>query len=271
MVILGHGSDTTLAPTIRPVARQAGNSVHQAVDHLADAGFPAVQLDAAFSGIRPRDLDHRARRDLSSLLVRRDMRLAGIDLFIPRRHFTDPQQQDRALSAVIAAITLAADLGKVPVSIALPIKDVADDIRQSLVGAADSHGVCLAVHAEDQLEALDRWVQAVDLPALGMAIDPAALIARGLDPAAITQRYARSIAVGRLSDLQAGSDETSERPAGLRCSVGEGDLAIPAYRVSLDLCPSRRGPVVLDLRGMEEPMTAARQARDAWDSAAFRL
>ncbi len=210
MAILSHGSDLTLAPTIRPVVGQAGGAVQGAVDQLASAGFTAVQLDATLPGIRPRDLDSRARKDLAALLGRAYTFAAGLDLFIPRRHFTQPENVDRAMSAVIAAITLAADLGKIPVSVSLPVKGMSDDTKAALVDAADGHGLRLAVHAEDQLDALLAWIEAVDLYALGGAIDPAAVMSRSGDPAAMAQKLGRRLVVARLDDLGMTSGEAGD-------------------------------------------------------------
>ena len=44
-----------------------------------------------------------------------------------------------------------------------------------------------------------------------------------------------------------------------------------SYRVSTDLAPGRLGPVVLDLRGLPDPVPAAREARRAWESVAATL
>lgn len=274
MAILTHGSDLKLAPTIRPLVRQAGGTVRDALGRLSASGFAAVQLDAAIPGIRPRDLDRRARQDLLAMLGRSSIALAGLDLFIPRRHFILGEHLDRAISATLAAIELAADLGKVPLSLALPVKSLADSTRKTLVEAAEGRGVRLAIHAEDQLEALEAWVNALDLWSLGVAIDPAALLARAADPAAAVHRIGKRLAVARLDDVamtgaEPGAEGGDESFAGVRSFVGEGDLDLDAYRVAVDLAPGRTGPVVLDLRGIENPLAGAVAAKAAWEHAAF--
>ncbi|MCX5658719.1 MAG: TIM barrel protein [Planctomycetota bacterium] len=276
MPILTHGSDLKLAPMIRPIVRQAGGAIRDALKALGEAGFTSVQLDAALPGIRPRDLDRRARHDLVAMLGRSSMTIAGIDLFIPRRHFIQGEHLDRAISAMLAAAELAADLGKVPLSVALPVKSLTDDTRKTLVEAADGRGIRLAVHAEDQLEELLAWVQAVDVWSLGAAIDPAALLSRGTDPAATVHRIGKRLAVARVDDLAMTSsepgvenDDPDAKGAGVRSYLGEGDLDLDGYRVAVDLAPGRTGPVVLDLRGIENPMAGAVAARAAWEHAAF--
>ncbi len=258
--IFTHGSDLRLAATIRPLVVAGDGSVRGALGELAKMKFEAVQLDATLSGIRPRDLSQRARKDLVALIARHSMQLAGIDLFLPRQHYTDRQHVDRAVTATLAAIELAADLGKVPVSLGLPLADIGDDVRKALVEAADGRGVRLAVHAEDQLDALKAWMEAVDQPALGAGLDPAACLARSLKPVKIAASLGRRLAVARLSDVSSGA---------LRCAVGEGELELSAYRVAVDLAPARSGPVVLDLRGVEDPVGAAKSALKAWENASF--
>ena len=269
MEVLTHGSDLTLAPTIRPIVDQSSQPIREALSQLAGHGFEAVQLDATMRGIRPRDLDHGARRDLTNVLTRQSVRFGGLDLLIPRRHFTDDEHVDRATAAALAAIRLAADLGRAPVSLALPVRDLQPDLRAALVDAADAHGVRLAIHAEDQLDELLAWANEVDLPALGVGLDPVALLARGLDPSDAVARCGRHLAAARLSDT-AGSD-ADDAAMGMRRPVGEGELDVASYRVALDLAQDRSGPVVLDLRGLENPAAAAASAQGAWDNAAFKL
>jgi sugar phosphate isomerase/epimerase len=288
MAILAHGSDLTLAPTIAPVVQataDSGGTVRGALECLSKGRFKAVQLDAALPGLRPRELSPRARKDLLAVLERCGLKLAGLDLFIPRRHYLEAEHIDRALGATHAAIELAADLGRVPVSVALPIQPATEEIRSALVAAADGHGVSLAVHAEDQFDALLQWISKVDLPCLGMGLDPATILGTGHDPARMAHAAGKHLGVARLSDVLGASSTPSAvgedagdtaagttgsvHAAGVRCILGQGDLDLATYRVAVDLAPGRRGPVVLDLRGLPGPVSAARSAQRAWDDAAF--
>ena len=268
MTILTHGSDLTLAPAVRPLVKASGKPLAAAVADIAAAGFTAVQLDAALPGLRPRDLDQRARKDLLALLTRRSLRLAGLDLFIPRAHFLDPKHLDRATSAVTAAIGLAADLGRVPLSVPLPIEDLDEAAASAIIEAADGHAVPLAVHAEDRVRKLIDWLDATDLPTAGAAIDPAALFAHGVDPVTLAHRIGKRLTVARLSDARQAHQDTPDHGI-TRCPVGRGDLDVAAYRVALDLITSRPGPVVLDLAGLTAPAEAAAQAAACWDQSAF--
>jgi sugar phosphate isomerase/epimerase len=269
MAILTHGSDLTLAPTVRPLVQQHHWSIRTAVERLAAEGFTSVQLDAALHGIRPRELTRRARRDLLALLSRANVRLAGLDLFLPRKHYVQNAYLDRATAATVAAIELAADLGRVPVSVGLPVASIEPSIKAALVQCADGRGVTLAVHAEDQLDALVQWITEVDLPVLGAGLDPATVLSlhsdsQLTDPAAAAHKLAKRLAVARLCDSNLALGRA-------RCPVGQGDLDVVGYRVAMDLTGGRQGPVVLDLSGLESPLIAATIGKKTWEHAAFSI
>jgi len=265
MAILTHGSDLTLAPTITPIVRATDGTVKTALSRIAEAGFRCVQLDATLSGIRPRELDATARRDLVATTRRAGLVIGGLDLFIPRDHYIDAAHVDRATQATLAAVQLAGDLGRVSLSINLPIDGLASDVGSALLAGVEAHGVTLVVHAEDQLDKLIPWLGATDSGLVGMGLDPAALLGGRTDPSVIAQSHAEQLAGARLSDNRRGLAD------GSRCPVGTGDLDLMSYRISVDLAPRRRGPVVLDLRGMGSPLDAAVLANQAWDDAGVSL
>jgi len=270
MSVISHGSDLRLSPAIGGIIRRTGANLRRTLQRLASAGFATVQLDANVSGLRPRELTQSARRDLISLLRRYGASPAGIDLFIPRKHYLDPQLVDRAMTATTEAIAFAADLGRLPLSLTLPAADLPGELAQTLIAAADGCGVPLAVHSESQMAGLEQWIRTVDLPTLGAAVAPAALLSQGQDPAAVIQRLGDRLLVARLSDLQSG-DSGDAAAAGVRCPVGQGDLDLPRYRVACDLAQQRIGPVILDLRGLSQPLAAATQAQQTWTDAAFTV
>lgn len=257
------GMTAGLAATVAPLVRTDGLSVKAATEALAAAGFPAIQLDATLPGIRPKDLSARARRDLQAMAARAGMVIAGVDFFVPRTHFLRSEHVDRAMAAALAAIELAADLGRVPVSLALPVSEAGAEIEAALVSAAEGRSVPLAVHAEDELEKLPQWLDAVDLLLVGAGLDPAAALASGLDPAQTVHKLAKRLMVARLSDWGGGSS----RADACRRPVGQGDLDVLSYRVAVELARKRRGPVVVDLRGVGDPVTAAGAASSAWRAA----
>jgi sugar phosphate isomerase/epimerase len=101
------------------------------------------------------------------------------------------------------------------------------------------------------------------------------VLGSGGDPGKFTQRLGPRLVVARLSDLigapQARQESSPAAAAGVRCIVGQGDLDLIPFRVAVDLAKGRAGPVVLDLRGLPDPLGAAAAARHAWDHAAFSI
>lgn len=266
MAILTHGSQLTLAPTIAPLVRQSQSNVRDAIAQLSKHHFRSVQLDATLAGMRPRELDQRARRDLSALLTRSSIQLAGLDAFIPIEHFQQPAYQDRATVSMIAAIELAHELGRVPVSLCMPMVAELDDLRKALIEAADARCVPLAFHHEHEPKVLLSWLNRIDLPSVGAALDPAASLQADIDPVAQIHQLSSRLLVARLSDAKKQTRDSVQ--TGLRTPIGQGDLDLLSYRIAVDLASHRIGPVVLDLRGMENPLQSALHAAEQWQQAA---
>lgn len=137
----GPEDSTPLAPTVASLDADP----RRAFVRVREMGFAHVQLSAAQNGLRPRELDQSARRDLLATLRRRELSVSGIDAWIPPEHFLDTAHVDRAVGAVLDAIDLAGDLGRVPVSLGLP-GELVDAVCSVLVERADHRGVGLAEH-----------------------------------------------------------------------------------------------------------------------------
>jgi sugar phosphate isomerase/epimerase len=239
----------SLAGITEPVTTAPGPRA--LIEWAATLGYKAVHLDAALPGIRPRELDRSARRDLASLLRRLQLEFSGLDLWVPPAHFLDPAQQDRAVSAVVGALELASELARLLsgtpiVSMALPDK-VTPSVLDSLRAAADLHGCTLADHA---------WPSHGGDSPLAIGIDPAELLAARLDPAAEVSRLAAAPVAARLSDYA---------NAG-RVTPGKGQLDVLAYQVAL-ATKGYRGFTVVDLRRVPNQVHAAKHVLEltsAW-------
>jgi len=225
------------------------------LEWAARAGFRGVTLDAAAPGLRPRQLDRSARRDLAALLRRLELSLVGIDLWIPAARYTDAAHADRAVAASFAALDLAADLttlsgGERIVSVTLPRDDTAAGVLDSLIAHADSRHATLADHT---------WPPA-DAPthdALAVGLDPAAVLLGGDNPAKAAARLGPRLALARLSD----ATEVARIEPGSR----QGRLNDLAYTVALTTVKYAR-PLVLDTRGLTNPADAALRVLRWWGS-----
>jgi len=228
----------------------ADNPTRGLIDLAAARGFRAVQLSAAASGVRPRDLDRSGRRDLIATLKRRALALAGVDLWIPREHLLDAATAERALDAITDAIDLASELAAIAglpsraravtiaLSVALPA-ELDPAARSDLNRRAELAGVALADHTPTPANAPEP-------DAVG--VDPAALLALNRDPAAEVSRLGRRLAATRLSDL---SD------LALRIAPGApgGRLDLLSYGVALATA-GYPAPVPIDLRGVSDQPAA---------------
>ena len=226
------------------------------IDWAAAAGFSAIQLDATAPGLRPRELDRSARRDLAAILRRAGLLFTGLDLWIPPEHLTDPSRAERAADAIVQAIGLAAELvraGAGPpgpaVSVVLPA-GVAPEVLTHIARSADRDGVRIADHA---IAAAESKVAAGSGVQLGL--DPAAYLLANLDPAAAAARAGSGLASARLSDASLIGRVVPGAPG--------GRLDILAYVASLSVAGYDR-PLILDLRALPAPVAAARAVLADW-------
>ena len=210
------------------------------IDWALSLGVRAVQLDATVAGLRARELDGAARRDLVAVLRRGGAEVAGLDLFVPPRHLTDPAFVDRAVSAIVQGLELAADLGRIgggarpAVSTLLPT-DLGEDVVSRLGMAAEHQGVVLADHG---------WPRRARHGGLVSGVDPAVVYVGGGDP---LMGMVEAPGAARLSDVASIG----------RCEAGKGRLDIGAYEATLYTC-GYRGFLAVDLRGLARQESVAR-------------
>lgn len=243
----------------------------------APSRIACLQLNAAAPGLRPRELERSGRRDIASLLKRHELGFSGLDLWIPPEHFADAAHIDRAVSAVIAAIEMAAEIGgfagaggaggggggTLNVSIAFPRRKGEEagaatgvggqigSVLATIASRADACGVRIADHA---------WPYAIvpgsaDRTPVGVGLDPAAVLMAGSDPAREASVLGPRLVCARLSDCGAAGR--------VGVAGGEGRLDVIGYGVAL-VTAKYSGCVVLDLRGVRDPDAGVRGALGAW-------
>jgi hypothetical protein len=190
-----------------------------------------------------------SRRDLALTLRRHGLVCAGVDLWIPTKHFSDPSTLERAIDAVGESCQLAAMIGAVAVCIEL---DLAGDppssqTAEALLRVSNESGVRLAVCAPPPTSLPSGMVRCVD---------PARWLAAGADPVV---SVADPAAVPRLSDLVGGARAA---PA------SGGGLDVTAYRIGCEVAAEDR-PVVADLRGLGNARQALQAMESAWAAGAL--
>ncbi|HEX2837951.1 MAG TPA: hypothetical protein VHN77_07475 [Phycisphaerales bacterium] len=216
-----------------------GATARSALEWVCGLGYAWVQIDAAMPGLRPRELDRSARREVLSMLTRRGAGVSGLDLFVPAAHFVDAAHVDRAAGAVREALTLAGEWGvAMSVTVALPEKVPAPVVAE-LVSHAERVGAVLADAS---------WpANAGSDVRLGVALDPAAVFAAGGE---VMKAASTAPASARLSDMGSVG----------RVEAGRGRLDVLAYRVALSVAGYAR-PLVVDLRGLRDQAGAAVRSR----------
>lgn len=266
MEIPGQFPSLELAPTLEPLAVESGD-VRTTIERLASMRFRHVQLSATHRGLRPRDLDASARRDLLATLRRSEITASGIDLWIPTAHLLDPANVDRAVDAIQSAIRLASDLGRCPLSLLLPKESDRDQsgnsttqspvpspidlnaMINSIASSADHHGVAIADHA----------VPGSTWEGIGVGIDPPAWLAQNIDIIAALPAHGQRLVAARVSDLLT---------SGLRGPIGDPHhrrLDAQAYHLTLAAVGFQR-PVVVDARQWREPWQGLAQSQREWQT-----
>jgi sugar phosphate isomerase/epimerase len=234
-----------LAPTLAPVAAQTDLSPKQSFEAVSSFGFRFVQLSASQPGFRPRELDHSGRRDLLASLRRHELAISGVDLWIPISEFSNPERVDHAISAVSSTIRLAADLGRVPISLILPGDE-------TIVGTVSEQAAHVGI------ELADHHLPIRTIEGIGLGIDPAAWLSQNLDPAAAALSNASQLVSARVCDLLT---------SGLRGPIGdpqEGRLNVLEYRVALASAGYSRA-VVLDARQWRDVPQGLKQSKLDWE------
>lgn len=232
------------------------------IDWAARSGVRGVRLDGGAKGLRARELDRSGRRDLASLLRRLELRFAGIDLWIPAEHFTDPNHAGRAVDAVIATIGLCTDLATLGLSVAgrsvsIVLPKGADEVARAIEAAAERAGVRIADHGEG------AEPRAAPGGAVGVGLDAAALLLRSIDPVAEVSRMAGASGSRLVSARATDTDGIG------RVALGDGRLDVAAYAAALSIARGPRidaGDVVLDLRGVRDQGAALERGLAAWVS-----
>lgn len=235
----------------------AGVPPRQVIEWAESAGFRSIVLDAARPGIRPRDLDRSARRGLASVLRRLELRLAGIELWIPASHYASPASSDRAVTATLSAIDLLAELAALvetdrTLTLTLP--------REGAVEATDT--IAQAAHRAEIRLACATWPwRPVGVDDNDDKDDNGAPIGRCLDPREISRERGDPVAIvvaGPHAPEAARWAFTSRRP--------EEVIDPVAYASALSVV-GFAGSLALDLRDSADPESDATLALTRWRQA----
>ncbi len=237
-------------------AMPSGSSSRATIDTIASLGVRGIALDATAPGLRPRELTRSARRDIASILRRHELEVAGIDLWIPPSHFTNPTTSQRAIDATTNALEMCAELAPLVggrsrpiVSLVLP-EELSESIRVTLGSIAQHHGSTIADHRivrDDDDEATG----------IGVGIDPVFYLTDGQSPAKAITRAGSDLVSARLCDTNAMG----------RCVLRASGSKLDLTGYAGAMIVSGQEWVTLDLRGLDDPIRASSQSINAWRDA----
>lgn len=224
-----------------------------AIETIATLGVRAVALDVSVPELRPRNLSRSARRDLAALLRKAEFDLAGLDIWIPPEHFTDPSSSQRAIEAAQQALALSSELmplvggrSRAVVSVVLPV-DLSQVDRQALGSFAQHCGATLVDHAI----MLD---DAVRTEGIGVGIDPVYYLTDGQSPGKAITRAGEHLMSARLCDTNAMG----------RCVVGATGSKLDLSSYAGAMIVSGQAFVTVDVRSLPDPAVGAEQAMQRW-------
>jgi sugar phosphate isomerase/epimerase len=214
-------------------------------------GCSALHLDATAPGLRARELDRSARRDIAASFRREGLSLSGLDLLIPTAQFQNTLTLQRAMDATLAAIALSSELAGLIdssqriVCLTLP-RALHSDALQTLATQAQLHGVHLAIEwsSEASLAIHDPSPATHDaslssVPSVGLMLDLATELLAGRQPHETIAKLGSTIACIRASD----ADRTGRVP------IGRGRLSKELVVATIQTCTKLPG-VVLDGAGL---------------------
>jgi len=205
-------------------------------------GIPGIQLSAAQPGTRPRDLGESARRDLMATARRHELVLSGVDAWVRRDDLRDPARMGAALEAILEAIVLASDLGRIPVSLGIPEEDDLSEVIDAIAAEAGRRGVGIVEHSVP--------ITQREAP-FAVGIDPPMWITAGLDPLDGVREAGSRLGSFRLADL------TTE---GMRTAVGSPESGIDLHACLLTArVGGFEGFWIVDARKWHNPLAGIRR------------
>ncbi len=236
--------------------------IKQAIYEAASVGAKGVILEA-IDDLAPQRLSETGRRELLHLLRTTELRLIGLTL-PTRRPFETADQLDDRLSRIEQACQLGYRLGTnlillragtIPEEHRAQARAIHRTAIAELGLRADRQGVRIALEtAGDRGVDLADLLEQIDCPALGVSVDPGALILSRVDPIQAVGELHRFVRHAYLNDGLTHHDRPSQLPSHPRGSFhppGSLDwheyLAVLeeiGYRDALTLWPQPDRPIV---------------------------
>ncbi len=251
-----------------------GDDLKIALDAAADIGFSGIAVGATHPQLANPDFGQTARRHLIKFLTSRNLQLSAIRTGFGAAGLADSSRTDALLRQACFAIQLAHDcrasctliyLGEPPApaanaaaanATAAPTDarqfSAASQVLDEILSLADKLGVMVSI-GSGNITWLARVAGRHQTKNLGVTLDSYRLIAGGGSPATAAADLAGSIFAWVCADAIRSGAHTQA------VLLGRGQVDIPEVCRTLE-AQNFKGPVVVDTRGLPDPLAAARHA-----------
>ncbi len=195
----------------------------------AGLGFQAAEFGAAGGELAPENLSQSGRRHLARYAEGLGLTLSSVVADMPSLRLTDPRSVNERVERTCQILELSRELAIPMVTAAVGAlthpetgepSDLALAALRRIGEFADSRGVVYAIRpAHDGPDRILRVLRMLSCPALGVCLDPAALIMAGLNPQSLVAAMPDSVSLVHARDGTAG---LPQRP-GHETALGSGD------------------------------------------------
>jgi sugar phosphate isomerase/epimerase len=222
----------------------------------ARLGADAVEIDAR-SEVRPGDVSQTGLRQLRKMLDDLNLRVSVVR-FATERGYNVAAELDRRIAATKAAMQLAYSLGapavangvgRIPEGAEGTDWDLLVEVLDELGRFGDRVGARLAARTYDDPTLLERLIDRLSPGAIGVDLDPGALIVGGFSPLDAAARVGRHVVHVHARD--AVRDVAARR--GVDVVLGRGSADFPALLGALEE-HSYRGDLTIERRDPTAPV-----------------
>jgi sugar phosphate isomerase/epimerase len=238
-----------------------------ALRKAAELSFRAVELATVSGDVAPSNLSSTGRRQLSRYVDGLGLRMAALVADLPGLRLTDTRTIDERVERTCQVLDLAADL-KVPVvasavgALTHPETGEPSDIVLAALARigerADARSVLYALRPSyDSSDRLTKVLEALGCPAIGVCLDPAAMVMVGANPLSVIERLPQQIALVYARDGTAGFAER----LGYESRLGEGEVDLVGMLAALSAA-DYRGSYIIRRTDSGTPLADIEDARD---------
>ena len=232
----------------------------------AGMSFRAVEL-GAIGEIDPVELSKTGRRHLSRFVEGLGLQLTALTADFGALRLSDPATVDQRVEQTERVLELAADMSVPVVSAGVGAlsspeqgepSPLAMEALARLGEFADTRGVRYALRPQRETGVtLAAVLDHLGCPAIGVCLDPAAIVMSGANPLAAVERWAERIALVYARDGSAGMAEQS----GQETRLGEGEVDLLGLLATLDAA-EYPGAYILRRKQSQTPVEDIQAAQD---------